>query len=326
MAADDLYAMGVDMAAIITTVATSLCLAAVFAALKSRWLYVIAPKLYLNTPLSDGQVVTLTLKNAGLLSEEDVALTFRNAFKFELLATSKSTLSVKGSTLSLPKLSRGESVEVILLVEGKGFVQEDIDAVESKATRGKIVGSKDEVTALWQHFVAWPLFLLFLSVPFVGGTWVGSEMKMSAFGFLEQKLELVGQSKQIAVYKEQVADKFPSIGSELSVALRKKKIAVSVEEIVRRDDVLTIKVKLVNQTGKVLVASGSISGSAGSRGPLGWDAGRLEDMYLAGDQATVVAFKVYLPESLPVKMTQGTYTFEVPGGGGILQVVQTISF
>jgi hypothetical protein len=62
---------------IVTTVIGALCIATIFAALKSRWLYVIAPRLHLNTPLSDGQIASLTITNVGLLAEEDVALTIR---------------------------------------------------------------------------------------------------------------------------------------------------------------------------------------------------------------------------------------------------------
>lgn len=69
---------------IVTSVLGALCLAAILAALKSRWLYVVAPKLYLNTPLSDGQIVQLTLVNAGFLSEDDVAITFRSVCKFDV--------------------------------------------------------------------------------------------------------------------------------------------------------------------------------------------------------------------------------------------------
>ena len=88
------------VATVITTVISALCVAAIISAIKSRWLYVIAPKLYLKTPISDGQIISLNIFNAGLLAEEDVAITFRQACNFELIATSKSTLAVNGKTLS----------------------------------------------------------------------------------------------------------------------------------------------------------------------------------------------------------------------------------
>ena len=122
---------------IFTSVIGALCVAGLLAAVKSRWLYVIAPKLYLNTPISDGQIISINIFNAGLTSEEDVAVTFRQACKFELIGTSKSTLSVNGKTLSIPKLSRLESITVVLLIEGKAFDPADIESVESKSTNGK---------------------------------------------------------------------------------------------------------------------------------------------------------------------------------------------
>lgn len=115
---------------IITSVLGALCVAAVLGTVKSRWLYVIAPKLYLNTPISDGQIISFNIFNAGLTAEEDVAVTFRQACKFELIGTSKSTLTANGKTLSIPKLSRLESVTIVLLIEGKAFDPIDIESIE----------------------------------------------------------------------------------------------------------------------------------------------------------------------------------------------------
>jgi hypothetical protein len=309
--------------AITTSVIAALLIAAVLAALKSRWLYVIVPKLYLNTPLSDGQIVSLTLVNAGLVSEEDVAVTFRAPCKFELIATSKSTLQVSGKTISLPKLSRGESVSVLLLFEGKAFAQEDIDSVESKATKGKIVESKDKVIPLWHHLVVWPLLLLAFGVPFLFGTFVGSETGVSGLAYLDSKLEVFGASKQLAGFKNHVTERYSD--GLLKNAVRDKRLTIEVPEIVRRGDILTVRVKITNNTGQVLSVDASIEGTAGGRGPLDFYDSRVEKFAMAPTESRALTLKVFQPEAASVQLVQGTYRFSAPSGED-LAAAQVISF
>lgn len=310
---------------ILTTVIGALCIAAIFAALKSRWLYVIAPRLYLNTPLSDGQIVSLTISNVGLLAEEDVALTLRPGCKFELIATSKSTLAVSGKTLSLPKLARSESVNVLILVEGKSFDPSDIDSIESKATKGKVVESKEKATALWQSFIALPIVFGLLAVPFVFGTFVGSEMKVSAVQYLNEKLEFFGQSKQLAGYKNQITEKYASMAGGLAGATKDRRIGIDVQEIVRRGEVLSVSIKISNNTKQVIVADANLQGASGSRGPLDWTDSRSDSFALAPTETKLLLLKVYLPEQGSVKLIQGLYNFKIPGGEE-LTVSQMLTF
>ncbi len=310
---------------IVTSVLGALCIAAIFAALKSRWLYVIAPRLYLNTPLSDGQIVSLTITNVGLLSEEDVALTMRPGCKFELIATSKSTLAVNGKTLSIPKLARAESVNVLLLIEGKSFDQSDIDSIESKGTKGKVVESKEKATALWQSVIALPIGLAILAVPFVFGTFIGSEMRVSALQYLNEKLELFGQSKQLAGYKNELSEKYASVAGTLAGATRDHRLGIEVQEIVRRGDVLTVQIKVANNSKQVVVAEANLEGTSGGRGPLDWTDSRSESFALAPAESKTLRLKVYIPEQDSVKIIHGRYNFKVPGGDE-LTVSQMITF
>lgn len=300
---------------VITSVIGAVCVAAVLAAAKSRWLYVIAPKLYLNTPISDGQIISINLFNAGLTAEEDVAVTFRQACKFELIGTSKSTLVVNGKTLSIPKLSRLESITVVLLIEGKAFDPIDIESVESKSTKGKVVESKEKATAIWQHVIAIPLLLIFLAVPFAFGTSVGVEMKVSAFGYLNDKMEIFGQSKQLAGFKTSLreirADK------KFDGVIRDSKISVETIEVVRRGDVLTITTKLSNNTKEPLMVEGYLKSSAGDKGPLSfWDE-RVENFALAPGDKKIVKQKAFLPELLSAKIIENRFSFESLSGDSL---------
>ncbi len=221
---------------VVTSVLGALCVTAVLAAVRSRWLYVIAPKLYLNTPISDGQIISINIFNAGLTAEEDVAVTFRQACKFELIGTSKSTLVVNGKTLSIPKLSKLESITIVLLIEGKAFDPIDIESIESKSTKGKVVESKEKATAMWQHVVVIPLLLLFLAVPFMFGTFIGAEMKVSAFSYINDKLEIFGQSKQLAGFRTSLRE--IRADNKFEGAIKYSRISIETIEVVRRGDVL----------------------------------------------------------------------------------------
>lgn len=261
---------------IFATVVGALLISAILAAVKSRWLYVVAPKLYLNTPISDGQIISLQIYNAGLTAEEDIAVTFRNACKFELIGTSKSTLAVAGKTLSVPKLSRLESVTVVLLIEGKAFDPADIESVESKSAKGKVVESKEKATAIWQNFVVVPILLVVLAFPFFFGTSVGADSGTSAFAYINAKLELFGDRKQLAGYKVDVRE--TTADEVFDGALKNGKISIEATEVLRQGDVLTITTRLTNNMEEPLMFEGFLKTSAGDHGPVGFWDGRFENV------------------------------------------------
>jgi hypothetical protein len=308
---------------VVTSVLGALCVTAVLAAVRSRWLYVIAPKLYLNTPISDGQIISINIFNAGLTAEEDVAVTFRQACKFELIGTSKSTLVVNGKTLSIPKLSKLESITIVLLIEGKAFDPIDIESIESKSTKGKVVESKEKATAMWQHVVVIPLLLLFLAVPFMFGTFIGAEMKVSAFSYINDKLEIFGQSKQLAGFRTSLRE--IRADNKFEGAIKYSRISIETIEVVRRGDVLTITTKLSNNTKEPVMVEGYLKSSAGDKGPLSfWDE-RVESFALAPGDKKAVKQKAFLPESLTAKIIENRFSFENLSGDS-LSVSQVMEF
>lgn len=299
-------------------------LAGIFAALKSRWLYVVTPKLYLNTPISNGgQIISLEILNAGFLPEEDVAITLRPSCNFELIATSKSTLSVNGKTLSIPKLSRSESITVLLLVEGKAFENLDIESIESKACKGKIVDKKDKATSLLQNILVIPLILLFLGPPFCFGTVVGADTGLSALTYLEQKLELFGDSKQLAGFKTNLIQRYSILEDDDYV--KNSKLIISVKEIVRRNDVLTITLKVTNKSDEVITIDGQSDSTAGEKKLLSYSDTRIESFGLMPSQTKEIKFKAYLPEDIEVKVVATNLTLSTISGKNLI-FSHTITF
>lgn len=294
--------------AIATTVIGALLISAILAAVKSRWLYVVVPKLYLNTPISDGQIISVQVYNAGLTHEEDIAVTFRNACKFELIGTSKSTLTVVGNTLSIPKLSRLESITVVLLIEGKAFDPVDIESIESKSAKGKIVESKEKATAIWQNFVAIPIILAVLIVPFLFGTVVGAEEDISALDYVNAKLDVFRERKQLAGYKVTVQEF--AADEALDGAVKKGNIAIEATEILRQGDILTITTRIKNNMKEPLVMEGFLKTSAGKDGPVDFSDGRFENVALGPGESRTVEQKAYLPEKLQTKFVLNRVTVE----------------
>ena len=274
------------------------------------------------TPMSDGQVVSLSIFNAGLLSEENITLTMRPACRFELVAASKSTVNVQGKTISLPKLARLEAVTVLLLVEGKPFESEDIESIESKATEGKIIVSKDKATSAWQTIVVLPILLFVLFLPFSFGTWVGADMHQSIIGYIVDKYELIGPSKQLAGYKQVARSDYGS--GKLEKALDNALISIKVQEVVRRKDVLTLAIEMKNNSGSAIIAEGSVKGTAGS-GTLSYTDSRFESLALASGETKKVKMQIFLPEENNAKIVEGSYRFDSIDAGH-LSVTQIIQF
>lgn len=310
---------------ILTSVLGALLLAAIFAALKSRWLYLVVPTLYLKTPISSaGQIVSLTLMNNGLTGEEDVAVRLKDTCKYELLASSKSTLTWTKNTLAVPRLARHESATVLLLVEGKTFDKSDIETFESKGGRGKVVTRKEEVVPLWKHLVIWPGIVFILAEVFVVGTMYGSEWHADFFDHFASQAKNTGPIKQLAGYAIKVAEG-PSLGT-LDQAWSKQRVAANLTEIVRRGDVLTLTIELQNKSDEPVTVGVTVKSSADGRGPVAFGDTRIDDVFLPAKEAKSRQVQAFLPEDLKTKILIVEYHFAGTDTRAFDYVTQTITF
>ena len=278
---------------------------------QSHWLYIIVPKLWLNTPLSDGLIATIELYNAGFSSEEDVTITIRKGCKFELIAKSKSTLVVQDNILTVPKLSKFERVTIHLLIEDKSFQEAFVESVESKGTKGRVVDRKENATGPWGAFFGLPLVLLFLIVPFSFGTVVGSEMKTSAWDYVDKKL-FPPVTKELGRFETNLEERY-SLG-KLEGALKAKRITVELAQAVREGDIITLTYKISSAYGSPLFVGGRVESSGGKE-----VSSLLTDTYMSnaalvsGEDKTV-QFKVYLPENTKIKIVKASFDFETVEG------------
>ncbi len=299
---------------ILASVLAPLMAAGIFALLRSRWLFVFIPKLYLNTPISDGQIVSLTIQNKGFLSEEDVAVTFRPSCKFEIIATSKSTLSISGKTITIPKLARGESVTVHVLFEERSFSISDVESVESKATRGKVTERKEDLVTPFQSVLAFVLFALFFTVPFVVGTIIGADMKVSIVKYAVDRLSTLGPLVELSKFEE--TNKKTYGNGHLENAFDRSQIAVDVIKVVRSGDTLNISMRIENKTAFSMSVEGNVSASGGD-GPYNLSDRFIETEGLVPGSMKIINYRVFLPETLDYKVVKTALRFESINRGAV---------
>lgn len=270
------------------------------------------PKLYLNTPLSNGgQIVTMNVYNAGFLHEEDVAINLRSGYKFELIATSKSTAIMNANTISIPKLSRRENITIIFLAEGKVFDANAIDSIESKNTTGKIVDSKDKATAFWQNFVATTLVFAFLAVPFSFGTVVGKASKIDAFQFISSKLS-AKPVVQISQFKSIIEEGYSD--GALENAINEKRILINVKDAKRQGNVIETTIEVKNNLDFPLLFSFKSESSAGD-GSLGHDDTGYKNLAVEANKVIYIKNRSYLPTDFPVQLIENNFSFNSPEKG-----------
>jgi hypothetical protein len=313
------------MSTLITSVVGALLVAAILGIAKSRWLYLVIPKLVFSTPLSTGgRVVSLQLTNAGFHAEEEIHVRLKPTCRYEFLAGSDSTLKFADNTLQLSRLSRGKSVTALLLVEGKTFEPSDVEAVESKATSGKVVHSKEQINSPWQHLVVWPLVLLFMAAPFVVGTFVGKESGHSAFESIAIALDSFRASKQLAGYKVVTKELYPSLAGNLKNVVESGRVVLKTIEVVRRGEILYATCEVANNLSETLVFEVETSSSAGDSGPLSYYETRSSKTYVTPSSKKSVTVRAFLPEDTVPKIVVLRYEFSIRGDSNTVE--QTMTF
>ena len=178
-----------------------------------------------------------------------------------------------------------------------------------------MVESKEKATAIWHHFVVVPILILVLAVPFVFGTYIGAEEDTSAIDYVNAKLDLFGERKQLAGYEVTVRQ--TTIDEVLEGALKKGKISIETTEVLRRGDVLTITTRIANNMEEPLMFEGYLKSSSGDEGPLDFRDGRFDNFVLGSKESRIVKQRAYLPEQLTTKFIDNRVTVETLAGGSM---------
>lgn len=161
-----------------------LCLFAVTSVLaylfKMRQLYVVVPKLYRHSAVSEnGTICELIILNRGAQVEHDIQVNIDQELKCELLASSSAELTLEGSTIKVDRLHRQSEISAMLLIENGLFDSTKITAISSKDVKGVAHRTLAEVPPnAARSFMMFVLFLSVLPGMYYGEktyTWVRAE-------------------------------------------------------------------------------------------------------------------------------------------------------
>ena len=124
--------------------ALGLALTLVLVAFRQRQLYILVPKLFEHTPLSDdGRVVEITLINKGWLMEEEVKVEFPPGQKIELLAANSAGVNYEKRTVAITRLPQRSDLKLVLLFEGSPPLAPITPKVTSKTSLGRLVSESN---------------------------------------------------------------------------------------------------------------------------------------------------------------------------------------
>ncbi len=155
---------------LVMAVVAALVVSAITALIRKRRLYLLAPRLFSFSGLSDrGAVVEITLFNRGIYSEEQVEVSLNAACRYDLVASTSRDVFLANGKISLPRMPPEEEVTIIFLAEGKEFSTADIQSISSKAVRGHIAKRLEDLLPSTRKLGLSGLWAALAATAFVAG-------------------------------------------------------------------------------------------------------------------------------------------------------------
>jgi hypothetical protein len=137
------------------SVAASLLAAWVLAGFKLKQLYLVVPRLFAFSALTDkGTIIELQVFNRGRSSEEDVHIDLPPNISYELIAADLSNASIDGFAVVLPRIPPLSEASVIVLAETKIEPSASNIKISSRTTKGIVFKRVDEVLPNAGRFIA----------------------------------------------------------------------------------------------------------------------------------------------------------------------------
>ena len=155
---------------IIVTIVAALLASAIIGLVKKRRLFLVVPKLFSFSQLSDkGKIIELTIINRGFKTEEKIEIQLNPTCTYELVASTDGSTVLHKNKISVERLSGEDEITAIVLTEGKEFTREDIISVSSKETKGKLVKKTRRHTTVFEidiniHNNLWTVFFVYIFI------------------------------------------------------------------------------------------------------------------------------------------------------------------
>lgn len=114
--------------------------AVIIYAFKIRQLYLVIPRLFSSSLLSDtGKLVELRIFNKGSNSESNIQIFLDPIISYEIVASTDHTSKIDNSIILIPRIAPRDDYSVLLLVEGGDFTKDRVSSISSSSTKGKLI-------------------------------------------------------------------------------------------------------------------------------------------------------------------------------------------
>lgn len=244
---------------IIVTIVAALLASAIIGLVKKRRLFLVVPKLFSFSQLSDkGKIIELTIINRGFKTEEKIEIQLNPTCTYELVASTDGSTVLHKNKISVERLSGEDEITAIVLTEGKEFTREDIISVSSKETKGKLVKRLEDIlpsSRLILIFII--IFGLFFSFIFSLPTILEFVRKDISAGVKELKVQKNFHKGEGWMITESYYE------SGISKYYKENELPIQVDSPIRREDTVSVTINISNKTEKILKLDGKLISPAG---------------------------------------------------------------
>lgn len=310
------------MSTVLTSIITALVTAGILGIAKSRHLYLLVPKMHFYSPLSTGTTIQITLINGGFRTEENININLNHGAKYELLAASRSDISIDASRICLPRLNRFSRATILFVAEGKPFDRADITAVDSKETVGKIIEKAADASSLSSQFVGAALLLLFVSAAFLYGTWFGSEVKTNLVSYIADQLvydQNPIKASQITFRGDDEIRKAPKLKQY------RDQLPIRVDNIFRKGDTILFSVVAKNLTDDYMLFGASAKSPSDERDTSFRDRA-FYDLMIGPNETREIKMSMRVPVNSKVKLIVVDFTVSLSDPGNRFHYSETLEF
>lgn len=256
---------------------------------KIKQLYLVVPRLFSNSWLTDkGKLVEIRIFNRGRSTEENIEVALDPSISYEVVAATDSTSTLINSNVLIPRVPPGDDYSVLLLVEGGDFMNERISGVSSSTTKGKIIkGLEDVPPNAGKVFLVLIAFVLLLVIPIAGieGYQAIEESREHEY-FVEVTNALNNEWNELEGYAKSDFGKNYSLG-EFPIQLVEKH---------RVGNRVVLKFRLINKAAAPLKINLNVESPFYNKDPEPWNSSRYELKTVPSASAEEMEFILFSPQ------------------------------
>jgi hypothetical protein len=289
-------------------------------AFRIRQLYVVIPRLFSASLLTiNGKLVEVRAYNKGRATEEDVMVALDPSLKYEIVASSDSTCTLKHSAIQIPRIPPGDDFSVLLLVEGGDFSRERISTISSKNTKGRLLQGIENVPPNMGSMVLVIIVVLAaMAIPIASINYYFEWQTATANSMQKDRLarlDYLGKEgwSELDQYS---ASKFRDNYTDGEFPIYQSKVA-------RKGDAIEIQFRIVNKSAAELQVTALSEWPYKSEDPQIWDGRNIFSHKVEPRGTADLTIKLYYPKT---KSGEATIAFSLSvGTEGLLIAKKRVS-